>query len=174
MNDSLISEMDNTVSDLTSTFDLFSNETFNKVPFKGSWTAGQVAEHMLMSAAGVAEAVGGKTEPSTRRPDEHVAMLRSLFLNFDIKMKSPDFILPSDAAKDQGELKEKLIRAFKVLREVAKSADLNEMCMDFEMPTLGFMTRLELINFAIVHTQRHVRQLKNIHSYLEQANVAAT
>lgn len=173
MNNSLISEIDNTVNDLTSTLDLFNNETFNKVPFQGSWTAGQVAQHMLMSAAGVADALRGKTERSTRQPDEHVAMLRSLFLNFDIKMKSPDFILPSDAPKDQAELKEKLMQAFTVLRQVAKNADLTAMCMDFEMPTLGFMTRLELINFAIVHTQRHIRQLKNIHSSLEKSGIAA-
>jgi len=173
MNDSLISEIDNTMSDLTSTLDLFNNETFNTVPFEGSWTAGQVAEHTLMSAAGVSEAVRGKTEPSQRQPDEHVAMLRSLFLNFDIKMKSPNFILPSDAPKDQTELKEKLVQAFSTLREVAKSADLTAMCLDFEMPTLGFMTRLELINFAIVHTQRHIWQLKNIHTRLEKSDIAS-
>src|SRR5260221_2691509 len=72
----------------------FSEEQLNIVPFEGSWTGGQVAEHLLKSA-GVADVVFGHTAPTSRPPDEKVPMLR-IFLDFSIKMKSPDFIIPSD------------------------------------------------------------------------------
>lgn len=34
--------------------------------------------------------------------------------------------------------------------------------MDFEMPFLGYLTRLELIRFAVFHTQRHTHQLNEL------------
>jgi hypothetical protein len=34
-------------------------EQINTVPFPGSWTAGQVAEHILLSASGVLEVIQG-------------------------------------------------------------------------------------------------------------------
>ena len=53
---------------------LFSEEQLNIVPFEGSWTGGQVGEHLLKSA-GVVEAIYGRTAPTTesasRRKNTH-------------------------------------------------------------------------------------------------------
>ncbi|WP_431210462.1 hypothetical protein ACQ86N_31300 [Puia sp. P3] len=78
----------------------FSEEKLNKVPYEGSWTAGQVGEHLVKSA-GVAEVVYGRVGPTSRPPDEKLPVLR-MFLDFSIRMSSPGFIVPSDGYHDKG------------------------------------------------------------------------
>ncbi|GEP97853.1 DinB family protein [Chitinophaga cymbidii] len=158
----LLADIQTTVSGLMQTLSSFNDDQINKVPFEGSWTAGQVAEHVLKSS-GIAEILHGKVEQPNRAPDQYVAPLREQFLNFDIKMKSPDFILPSDGAHDKEELMAELESIWKKTAAAAATLDLSMMCLDFELPTLGTMTRYEWIRFLVVHTQRHTHQLKNIH-----------
>jgi hypothetical protein len=40
--------------------------------------------------------------------------------------------------------------------------DLSKTCQGFQLPGSAAFTRAEWIWFAIYHTQRHTRQLKNI------------
>jgi hypothetical protein len=144
----------------------FSEEQLNVVPFEGSWTGGQVAEHLLKSA-GVVEVVFGRTAPTTgRSPDEKVPTLR-IFLDFSIKMKSPDFILPSDGFHARQPLIDQLQKDWDRLEEAVDRLDLSETCLDFEMPNMGHMTRLEWITFYVYHSKRHLHQLKNIHASLQ-------
>jgi hypothetical protein len=145
---------------------LFSEEQLNTVPFEGSWTGGQVGEHLLKSA-GVVEAVFGRTAPTTSRPpDEKVPMLR-MFLDFSIRMKSPDFILPSDGFHARQPLIDQLQKDWDRLGEAVDTLDLSETCLDFEMPSVGHLTRLEWISFYVYHTKRHLHQLRNILASLQ-------
>lgn len=159
--DQLITDIQTTVPGLLQLIASFRDDQFNAIPFEGSWTAGQVAEHVLKSS-GIAEMLYGKVAPTERPPDQHVAPLREQFLNFDIKMTSPDFILPSDGYHDKQELLKDLEGVWKKTATAAATLDLSMTCLDFEMPMLGTMTRYEWIRFLLVHTQRHMWQLKNI------------
>ena len=142
----------------------FSEEELNEVPYEGSWTAGQVGEHLIRSA-GVADVVFGRTEATSRQPDEKLPVLR-MFLDFSIRMKSPDFIVPSDGYHDQGEIVEQLRKVWDRFGEAVETLDLNETCLDFEMPMVGRLTRLEWISFQVYHTKRHLWQLGRIYDAL--------
>jgi len=163
----LTNEIDLTVKELAVALDSFTSAEFNTIPFEGSWTAGQVTEHTLKSVSGILMAVNGRTEPVKRDPGAQVETIRSAFLNFNIKMTSPEFILPSNGPHDKDQLKAALLQTMSGLREAAQMLDLTELCLDFEVPVIGSLTRLEFINFAIVHTRRHIRQLQNIHNHFK-------
>ncbi|WCT12183.1 DinB family protein [Mucilaginibacter jinjuensis] len=141
-------------------------EKFDTIPFEGSWTAGQVTEHVLKSCAGFVDVLEGNVKPADRNAEEHVQMLRDIFLDFDHKMKSLEFILPTHNTHDRQVIAADLANTLAGIAAVAKVEDLNLLCTDFEMPNLGHLTRIELINFVDVHTQRHIHQLKNIRTYL--------
>jgi len=168
-------DLQNTIANAKNQFfkalDLFDQDNINTVPFGGSWTAGQVAEHILKSASGVLETVNGPSVPTTRNPEEHVKMFGEVFLNMDIKMKSPDFIIPSGSPKDKAFLRDSLEKTFNGIEEAAGKSNLTETCTIFEMPTLGLITRFEWIQFAGFHTQRHAQQLKNIADHLKKAEI---
>ena len=55
-----------------------------------------------------------------------------------------------------------LKESFTGMARVARSEDLLVTCLGFSMPTVGHMTRLEWLSFVVVHTQRHIWQLKKM------------
>ena|SRR5579872_814517 len=167
MKNDLANELFSTKTALLEVLDRFSDQNFNRTPAGGGWTGGQVAEHLLLSSSGVADALNGPVKLAERDPEQHVKLLSDIFLNFDVKLKSPDFILPSDKPKDRKALIHLLEEAFDRTIQVAKSNDLDVICTTFEMPTLGMLSRREFIWFTIVHTKRHVRQLTHILDHLK-------
>ncbi len=168
-------DLQNTIAgakdELLKALDLFDQGNINTVPFEGSWTGGQIAEHILKSVSGILETLNGPSKSTERNPEEHVKMLGEVFLNMDIKMKSPDFIIPSDSPKDKSFLYASLAKAFDGIEETAGKDDFTETCTSFEMPTIGLLTKTEWIQFAGFHTKRHAQQLKNIAGYLKKAEI---
>ncbi len=162
MEKELVSEIQRTSDELFRIIRRFEQETFNEIPFKDSWTPGQVTEHIYLSAAGILSTVNGNTGPTQRDPGQMVAPLRDAFLNFTIKMQSPDFIIPSNNPQDKAYLLHALNDTWSGLARTAETQDLHATCLDFDMPTVGPMTRLEWISFVVVHTQRHIWQLKKM------------
>jgi len=155
----LRAEVGDTFQNLINTLSAFKEEQFNFVPFEGSWTPGQIAEHLVKAVS----AIPDEHTQSTQRPyDEKVAPIGDLFLNFSIKMSSPDFVLPGNSPQD----KTAIVKTFKgikdQLEDTVQTTDLEATCVDFELPTFGALTRYEWIKFFVFHTQRHTRQLKNV------------
>lgn len=151
-------EVSHTFQDLTDTLSAFEPEQFNLFPYQGSWTPGQVAEHLIKSVS----AVPDEHIQTTHRPyDEKVAAIEGLFLNFSIKMQSPDFVRPGNGPHDKAEILKDFAGIRGSLEDTVRSTDLEATCTDFELPTFGTLTRYEWVKFFIFHTQRHTRQLKN-------------
>lgn len=167
MKNDLQREIASTKEELLKALDLFDKENINIVPFEGSWTAGQVAEHILMSISGILETINGPVKPTERNPEEHVKQLGDIFLNMDIKMKSPDFIIPSDDPQNIVSLSVALGSTLDGIKQVAENGDLTVTCTGFDMPMLGPLTKLEWISFASFHARRHTQQLKNIAHHLK-------
>lgn len=163
----LLRSLNNTTTELLQALSFFNEEELNTIPFEGSWTAGQVGEHLLKSAPGIIQILLGNTQPTTKPIDEKVKTLQFIFLDFSKKAKSAKAIWPSDDHKE----KEKLIDALKAIMEeienTSVSMDLSLTCMDFPFPTLGEMTRWEWINFVICHTKKHTWQIKNIYKSIK-------
>ena len=162
MKEQLISEFEETTKELFATLSSFSNEEFNKIPFEGSWTAGQVAEHLFKSESNIPRVLNGNSKETERDPFEKTGPIRSIFLDYSIKMKSPESILPSNDVKN----KEFLIKGFeetrKELRNLIETKDLYRTFTDFPFPQLGEFTGWEWICFAVCHSKRHIRQMKII------------
>jgi hypothetical protein len=166
MTKDILTEMTETINKLLQTISSFPEEKFNTVPFNGSWTAAQVSDHILKSVSGVQKMLYTNTKPTTRQADEKVEAIKSMFLDFNTKMKSPEFVLPENTPIE----KEKILNAWEdtktKLITAIKTLDLSATCTVFELPGFGEFTRTEWIWFAIYHKQRHTHQLKNIYEIL--------
>ncbi len=156
-------EIKATCSALLQILDAFNEQAFNTVPPCGGWTPGQVAEHLLLSA-GVVEVISGKTVAATRPPDEKVAVIAGIFLDFTTKLSSPPFIVPAEGEYSKTEMINRLRVVWTKLAEAVRLLDLNLICLDFEFPGSGTLTRLEWINFYVFHTRRHIAQLHRIYA----------
>lgn len=140
-----------------------SEENLNQVPFAGSWSVGQVGDHLLKSYQ-IKGVLMGKTCPANRKADALLASIRKLFLDFTIKMEAPDFIIPTNEYIEQTTLVENIRNTVTELLALANQQDfdMHFICLDFELPETGTLTRLEWLGFMSLHTQRHVHQLNNI------------
>jgi hypothetical protein len=159
---SLTIDVTDTAAAFETALTVFDDDSIDIVPFEGSWTAGQAAEHAVMSLQGVAKTLVGNTAGTLRDPAQYVIPLKTQFLDFTIKMKSPEFILPFPPPHQKLKLLAEAAAAFQILESVTRQTDLDATCLDFEFPDSGPLTRLEWINFVLSHTKRHIYQLNNI------------
>jgi hypothetical protein len=164
----LLADLDSNTNELLQTIAAFTNEQFNVVPYKGSWTAGQVAEHLLKAESGIPVVLKGNSKSTERPADEKMETIRSIFLDFDTKMESPDFILPSEEPKE----KEIFLDGFQknriAVKELAGCIDLSRSFTDFPFPGIDVLTGMEWLFFMTCHSKRHTRQLKNIYTIVNK------
>lgn len=162
--ESIVTRITDVLDDFCQTLGKFTDAQINQVPSTGGWNAGQVAEHISISIEAMPD---GHTAAANRFIDEMVIPINDVFLDFEAKYTSPDFVLPKHVTHDKAALIATL-RALKSKHvQAAMNLDLTELCMDFEFPTVGYMTRYEWLNFFVVHSQRHLRQLKNMYEALK-------
>lgn len=135
---------------------------WDKNPSETSWSVGQVMEHILKANSGLGDFVGQNVVETDRPFNEKVALLKSIFLDFSLKMQSPDFICPVETKHDKQKQLDGLLIIKNEIVQIVETLDLSKTCMNFELPTFGYLTRLEWINFALFHTQRHTEQIRNI------------
>lgn len=144
--------------------DAFSGEGFNEVPFKDSWTAAQVADHITRSNRSITQALDLPGMAIDRQPDLRAQELKDMFLDFTVKFQAPGFILPGQDVYDRTVLINQLVHSFDGLLEVAQVTDLGE-CISH--PAFGEITKLELLHFVVYHTQRHIHQVQHIYQHVE-------
>jgi hypothetical protein len=141
----------------------FTAAQLNTAPYKDSWTAGQVAGHILKFCG--TTLLYGNTAATDRAADELIPGIRELFLDFSIKMNAPDFVLPEEGTYT-ATIQTELEQAWEQLHQAVRTLDLHLLCLDFELPGFGALTRLEWVWFMMIHTQRHIRQLQEIRRLL--------
>ncbi len=163
-NQEALSEFDVTATTLLQTFKAFSPRQFNTIPFEGSWTAGQVGDHLLQSAVGLPTLLQDTTQETDRPIDAKAEIISTVFLDFTTKLKAPDFIIPSDGPHDKAALLQSLTTTLDAIKSTARSVDLAKTCTSFALPQIGELTGLEWIHFVTCHIKRHTWQLNNIYN----------
>ncbi len=158
----IATELEDTTQELLNMLSEFREDQFNAVPFEGSWTAGQVAEHLLKSEMGLPKMLNDNVQITNRAPDEKVPVIESIFLNFDTKLNAPEFIVPSAGPHEKQRMITQLREVRKNIASIAGTVDLSQTCTAAEFPGMGLLTRWEWINFVICHSKRHMHQVKNI------------
>lgn len=160
--DEIITALQSNITTFQNLISSFNETQLNQVPFEGSWTPAQVAQHIIMANSGFGDVLNGPVKDTSRAPGELKEKIKKDFLNFEIKMKSPDFILPKMKAYDRERQLSALEGIKNDISSVIPALDLTQTCLAFELPVYGHLTRLEAIWFVIYHTQRHAQQLRNI------------
>jgi hypothetical protein len=159
-------QVESTEKKLMQTIASIKQKDINQVPFEGSWTAGQVCEHVNLSVSGVVETLKAPTEVTERSPDQYAKELKDMFLNFNLKFPSAPAIMPSGVDHDKKALVDVLTNTFENLVNIIQTEDLTGTFAGFKFPGMGQLTRLEWVYLTIYHTQRHIHQIKNIMKYV--------
>lgn len=164
--ETLIEELKSTKASLIDLVNSIDVKDVDRIPFEGSWTAGQLLEHVDKAVS--PQVLSDNTSATDRPADEKVGLVKKIFLDFSTKFQSPDFIEPTEAVHDKDVQLDSLTAKFDQLANIAGTMNLQDECLDFEVPGMGKFTRMEWIIFYLAHTQRHLHQLKNIISKLQE------
>jgi len=138
-------------------------QQMNAVPFKDSWTVAQLATHIKKSNRAIAQGLQMNGIPNNRNAEQRIEELRNTFLNYDIKFQSPDFIIPEKKEYKKEDVIKQLDNSIEQLRQLRSVTNLPEI---INLPVFGEITKLEILYFVLYHTQRHLRQLKNMMSFI--------
>lgn len=158
----IINQLESALNDTLNLVDSLSENELNKIPFEGSWTAAQVARHLYKSEVGIDKMFYTLSKPVERAPDQKAAWLKELFLNFETKMKSPDFIQPEEQHYDKEILTNSLKAEKEKVLEAVNISNLNEEAMLGDDHPLKGSTKLEILHFLTYHTMRHNHQIREI------------
>ena len=159
-------EVSQTLSALENSFSRIDLLGINKIPFEGSWTAGQLIQHMILANGGMIDVINGPVTETNRPADLKVGQIKEIFLNFEVKFSSPEFIDPPEKEYDKMQQLDELKRIKAGLCKSIETLDLTRTCSSFELPGMGSLTRLEALYFVTYHSQRHTKQLDNIYDKL--------
>ncbi len=131
----------------------------NQVPFPGSWTPAQVAMHIIAATDGVPDA---RTSAASRPADSLLPAIRPWWEDLSQKFQSPVELFPEKRDRSRAELLEELHRVHRKDMQIIEAKDLTAICLDFELPTVGYLTRYEWLWFIEMHLRRHLHQLIKI------------
>lgn len=140
-------------------FSSFDERVINEKPFPDSWTPVQVATHIILATDGVPD---GKVKPLDRNVDHYLAAIRPWWEDLNQKFTSPDPLQPGDQPQTKKEVLLELKRVREKDLNIVAHDDLTAICLDFELPSVGYLTRYEWLWFIEMHVKRHLHQLRNM------------
>ena len=167
----LIDEIENAHQDLFHQLSQFSEQELNRVTNEGSWTAGQVTEHIIKSNGGILHnLLNGDVSPIARAYDEQVDLIKTIFRSGD-KMKTAPVLEPGQPPHEFDDLLKSLKQQKDQQLETINQKDLKELSIELQFPpTPNGLTRFEWLIFMIEHTKRHCKQIENIYNSLKPHN----
>jgi bacterioferritin (cytochrome b1) len=159
MTKDIIEQLGETTNEMLQLVSSFNEDEMNSMPFKDSWTAAQVAEHVTKSNASMIRSLSEEGKTSSRNIDEGVQKLKEIFLDFTSKLKSPKFILPTRNSYSKEIVVADLKNSIEQIKKLSNTINLSEIV---NHRVFGEITKFEILHFVVYHTERHIHQLKNI------------
>lgn len=81
-NDPLFGSLRHTNTELIELISSFDAVKSNSIPFRKSWTAAQVANHVTKSNKAIIQAMPIEVKKAIRHPGERIEELKNIFLNY--------------------------------------------------------------------------------------------
>lgn len=160
---SLINQMEQTAAKLIDSLQLVCDSDFNLKPSAKKWSIAQVVDHICLSNQSIIKALVLDGMKVDRDPAERIGELKEMFLDFTKTYESPSFIVPKKAIYNRQELMDDLLHSLQQIHRLMYKTELNVL---INHPAFGDISKLEILHFALFHTQRHLRQINLIHEEL--------
>src|SRR5882724_5263964 len=126
--EAVIADLQLSTSLLLKFFSSFDSEDFNKRSADGSWTPGEIAEHLLRLDIVINRLLQGTARVANRPPDEKSENIKYVFLNLEKKLLAPREIQPSDSIKDPVSIIAKIRSERHKMIDMIQIKDLSEIC----------------------------------------------
>ncbi len=157
--DQLLKALSTSFYEFIAVFSSFEEKIINHKPAPNTWTPAQVAVHIIKATDGVPDHT---TKPLDREADSYLPRIRPWWEDLNQKFTSPKELQPDDKTHTKSELLSELQRVREKDLNILLHQDLTLICLDFELPGIGYLTRYEWLWFIQMHLNRHIFQLQNL------------
>jgi hypothetical protein len=134
----------------------FDSQRINLKSDKENWSPTQIAVHIILATDGVPDS---KTKTADRDADSLLPAIRPWWEDLNQKFNAPESLKPDDRPREKAELLSELQRVRTKDLAIIKEQDLTRICLDMDLPTIGYLTRYEWLWFIQMHLRRHTFQL---------------
>lgn len=159
MNEALTLSLRQNTDQLLKEISRFDYPAFNHRTSEEKWTAGEIAEHLLMFDIRLNSILRGESIPANRDPQENSKAMEERLTDKNRAFVAPDFLIPTSTAKDPGAMADRIIAERSNLLNFTRNADLSLLYPNAPHRFFGVLSAIEWINFLIHHTNRHIQQL---------------
>lgn len=121
----------------------------------GGWSVGQIANHILKGT----DTNLGSTKKTERPYDKNADAIEALFLDFDQKFSNAPDIEPDAKHYIKKDLIASLCESQEKVFQMIDKEDLTEICVDWELPVWGNLTKYECVILYESHIIRHTKQV---------------
>lgn len=140
----------------------FDPAVFNAKRSDGGWSAGDIAEHILLADKRFTIVLEGAVSEATHEAGDNVSKFEARLLNRENNLEAPPFLIPSENDKDKENILAELRAERNKIAELIGSGNLSLVNYDAPHRLFGPMNSQEWAQFNILHTQRHLEQLKEL------------
>ncbi len=158
MINALLSDFDLKTNELQHAIMLFKQQQINIRAYENHWSAGEIIHHLILSDRDVIKILQGKFTETNDGATEKTAFLAAAFGNMNSKMIAAQRLQPEHKNYSRYDLKSELNDSRDDMRKLFVKSVANH---SFEHPELGQLTNVELLQYVILHTKRHISQLRN-------------
>ena len=162
ISDQIVPAINESTTQLLRAINRFSSRSFNEVPSNGDWSAGQIAEHILLTDIFISRILQRELEFAGRRTDEKVAMIKEAFESGEIELNSLEFTTPSDMLKDPVAIQQKISRERNAIFHFLDTIEEDALCSDYAHPLFGKLTMTEWCWFIVFNTKRNILHLEKL------------
>lgn len=152
-------------------------ELLYKRPSPGDWSAAEVMEYVIAFEGFVGKIMAGNSRkcPPGRDPEEKVGLLHDAYEEIRVKFHVPSLPIFPGVRRPQnrmqkGEIIMQFQQARKRLYSIANSFDLKQICLDFEHPDFGGLTRAEWFFMVVAFDGMYHRYISNLPKRLPELN----
>lgn len=148
-----------TTQELMQLIEKFDHESFNRKPTINKWSAGEVAEHLLIFDIRLNHILETATHPTDRDITEKQPVFNARVSDRKNKIEAPPFLIPSEGIKSSSDLAEKIRAERMGICNLIEKIDLSLHSKEYPHRLFGELTAYEWVNLVDVHTMRHMAQL---------------
>lgn len=152
--------------ELVELIERFDHTSFNQRPADNGWTAGEVAEHLLLFDIRLNQILGSLDQPAGRDPLAKVTEYTPRVTNRENKIDAPPFLVPSETEHTPSSMVEKILTERNKILKVVADKDMTLISTQYPHRFFGEMTGMEWINFIDMHTLRHMPQLVALYAQI--------
>jgi hypothetical protein len=157
--DNLLKQLAAAFEEFIAAFSSINEDSINRKPFPDSWTPAQVATHIILATDGLPDTT---TKLLDREVDFYLPSIRPWWEDLNQKFKAPAALKPDEGPRSRNEVLSELRRVRDKDLDIIAKQDLTLICLDTELPSIGYLTRYEWLWFIQMHLKRHSFQLDNI------------